>query len=131
MGKENEKQSEEKRDRDENGHFLPGHSIQSPGRPKGSVSIVEKLKRKLEEVPQGEKKQYADLLVEQWVKEALEKEDFNALKEIVRYIDGMPKATSDIDITSLGDKINSVNVAIVDHDGDDQSDEAVQVDSDK
>lgn len=54
-----------------------------------------------------------------------------AVKEFFDRFYGKPNQASQVDVTSLGDKISSVNVAIVDHDGDDQSDEAVQVDSDK
>lgn len=32
--------ADKRADRDANGHFLPGHSITSPGRPKGSLDFV-------------------------------------------------------------------------------------------
>ena len=48
---ENDIQSEQNADRDKDGHFLPGHGVKSPGRPKGSVSIRDRIRQMLEDDP--------------------------------------------------------------------------------
>lgn len=112
----------EKRDLlDENGKFKKGNPG-GPGRPQGSLSIVQRLRKKLDEFPKGEEKKYADLVVERWLNEALVTGDFKALREIVRYIDGMPKQKTDI--TSDGEKINRVEISIVDPEGKDDGEDS-------
>ena len=69
-----------------------GESGNPKGRPKGSVSIVAKIKQKFEENPE---------YFEQYVAEVLE--DDKLRKEIIQQLDGKPHQTQDI--TSGGEKI--------------------------
>jgi len=85
------------------------------GRPKGSLglSLSYMLKRKLEEVPEGEKRNYAELLIDTVLNKALIEKDFNSLKMLWNYIEGLPVAkqeilmnTNEIDDPSIRDRIN-------------------------
>lgn len=62
--------------------FKPGVSGNPAGRPKGSVSIVTRIKQKFEENPE-----YFD----EWVNKLLEDPKLRA--EVMRQIDGSPKQT--------------------------------------
>lgn len=94
--------------RDEKGKWKKGVSGNPDGRPQGTLSLVALLKKKLEEVPKGEKKSYADMFIDRWVSEALENGDFAALKEAVRYVDGMPKQS--VDHTTKGEKLQNITI---------------------
>lgn len=48
---ENDLNIEKKADRDEQGHFLEGHSVISPGRPKGRFSLTTQIINRLQENP--------------------------------------------------------------------------------
>ena len=61
------------------------------GRPKGSYSLVTILKKKLAKAIKKGGKEAGEELVDIWISKAKTDRDFNALKEIVRYTDGMPK----------------------------------------
>ncbi len=69
--------------------FLPGNP--GGGRPKGSVSIVSLLKKKLQEKAKNSDKTYADLLVQEMLDNALIDHNANQIKTILQYVDGTPK----------------------------------------
>ena len=78
------------------GKFTEGNP--GGGRPKGSVSIVELIKKKLEEVAElkndpKNKKTYAELLVTKMFSKALIDGDTTMLKDITDRIDGKPNQT--------------------------------------
>ena len=73
-----------------------GKSGNINGRPPGTYSLVTILKKKLAEAVSKGGKEAGEELVELWLKKARTEKDFNALKEIVRYVDGMPKQSTDI-----------------------------------
>jgi len=79
--------------RNEKGQFVEGQSGnptgEGAGRPKGTYSMVTILKRKLAEVIKEKGIEKGEELVDVWIKKG--GEEFEALKEIVRYTDGMPK----------------------------------------
>lgn len=77
--------------RDEQGRFVPGFSGNPQGRPKGSVSIVGEIKRKLQEVPEGQQKTYLELLVNRILKAAIQDGNDQQIKNILQYVEGMPK----------------------------------------
>jgi hypothetical protein len=79
-----------------------------PGRPEGAYSLVAILKRKLAEAVKKGGKEAGEELVELWVEKAKKEKAFDALKEIVRYVDGMPKQTTDI--TSGGKPIPIIDL---------------------
>lgn len=73
------------------------------GRPLGSVSITEAIKRKLLEVfpatgsdKNKEKKLYLDKLVERILENGIQNGETKTQKDIWNYMDGQPKATIDI-----------------------------------
>ena len=72
-------ETEENRIRDEKGLFMkdnPG----GPGRPKGSYSIVELIKKKLQEIPEGKEKTYGEYFVEQIMKKSVIEGDVSMMK---------------------------------------------------
>jgi len=75
--------------RDSNGQFLPGES----GNPSGRrvISIVDIIKRELQEIPEGEKENLATLMVRKYLQHAYETCDGVALRDIIDRIDGKPR----------------------------------------
>jgi len=95
--KEEPKKNGTKRiDRDEKGRFIQGNP--GGGRPKGSVSVVEAIKRKLKEIPKDSKKSYLEYLTDALFSKAIKDKDINAIKDIINRVDGMPKQTIDQNI---------------------------------
>lgn len=70
--------------------------INREGRPKGSISIVSALKRKLEEVPEGKTKTYMEYLVDQVMKKTVIEGDVTMMKDIINRVDGMPQQRTDV-----------------------------------
>jgi len=83
--------------------WKPGESGNPNGRPKGSVSVVDAIKRKLCDVNPENKKTYLDTLIEKLFKKAIDDEDVTMIKDIINRIDGLPQG-------STGD--TNVNVVI-------------------
>lgn len=69
----------------ETGKFIPGNP--GGGRPKGSISVIGKIKKKFEENPE-----YFD----EWVDELLK--DAGNRRAVMEQIDGRPKQSVDMDI---------------------------------
>ena len=76
-----------------------------PGRPKGSYSLVEAIRRKLEEIPEGKDKTYGEYFIEQVMKKTVIDGDVPMMRDILNRVDGMPQQK--VDMTTLGDKIQS------------------------
>lgn len=76
--------------------FKKGQSGNVDGRPVGSVSFTSLLKKKLGEIPEGQKKTYLELLVNAILKKAIVDGDPQMIKTIWNYVDGMPKQGIDI-----------------------------------
>ena len=76
--------------RDNKGRFTQGNTY-GPGRPEGSVSIVGELRKKLLEVPEGQKITYLEALTRKILKKAITDEDVNMIKDLINRMDGMPK----------------------------------------
>jgi len=72
-----------------------GESGNPAGRPAGSVSITAEIKRKLQEVPDGQQKSYLELLINRILKQAVVDGNEQMIKQIWSYIDGTPKPASD------------------------------------
>ena len=93
--------------RNEKGQIIKG-TANPYGRPKGSgISITTELKRKLEEVPEGQKANYLQLLIQRIVKQAIVDGDQQMIKNIWNYVDGMPKQTMGFD-----DDVHEVKITI-------------------
>ena len=84
--------------------FQPGQSGNPSGRPKGAVSLVHLLRAKLAEVPEGQRKTYAQGIVDSTIKDALAG-DSAARKLVWSYIEGDPK--QHIDVTTNGESLNN------------------------
>lgn len=96
--------------RDDKGRFVLGHPNIGAGRPKGSVSIIGKIKKIFEEDPE-----YFD----EYVAEILK--DTKLRQEIIRQIDGAPQQNTDI--TSGGKPIpiyGGQSVSVPGHDSDEE-----------
>ena len=78
----------------ETGKFVKGNP--GGGRPKGSISVVSAIKKKLEECPEGKEKTYLHYLVEKIMKKAIVDDDVSMIKDIINRVDGMPKESVDV-----------------------------------
>lgn len=85
------------------GKFVKGNP--GGGRPPGSVSIVEGIKRKLLEIEPANKKTYLELFLSKLFLKAIKEGNEQLMKDMINRVDGMPKQS--VDMTSLGDKITS------------------------
>lgn len=74
-------------ERDDSGRWLPGHSPNPSGRPRGSVSITAALKRELEREIEG--RTCAERIAARLVELALEG-NLRAIQECLTRCDGMP-----------------------------------------
>lgn len=90
--------SENKPERAENGQLLPGNTANPNGRPKGSYSIVEMIKKKLKEIPEGKDKTYAEYFIEQVMKKTVVEGDVTMMRDVINRIDGMPKQHIDTNV---------------------------------
>ena len=73
-----------------------GQSGNPAGRPVGSISITSMIKKKLEEVPEGQKKTYLEILVSKILQRAIVEGDPQMIKTIWSYTDGQPRQGIDI-----------------------------------
>lgn len=82
--------------------FEPGQSGNPKGRPPGSVSITAEIKKKLQEIPEGQQKSYLELLINRILKQAVVDGNEQMIKQIWSYVDGAPKTSKDSDNTNDG-----------------------------
>jgi hypothetical protein len=69
--------------------FDPRRNLE--GRPQGSVSIVESLKRKLSEIEPESKRTYLDLFMETYLRKTIKGGDSKLIVDYINRVDGMPK----------------------------------------
>ena len=83
--------------RDEQGRFLPGNPG-GPGRPKGKLSLMAIIERKLEEIPEGEERTRAEKIIERYLDAILagEAPDGVAIRHLVEMFDGKPTQRNEI-----------------------------------
>ena|SRR3990167_10020696 len=89
----------------ETGKFVPGNP--GGGRPPGSgLSITTEVKKKLAEVPAGQKATYLSLLINRIMKQAIQDGDQQMITRIWNYVDGMPtqKMEHEADISIIIDQ---------------------------
>jgi hypothetical protein len=63
-------------------------NINREGRPPGSFSIVQMIKEKLQEIPDGQKETYAQLMVKKYFHKALVEGDDKILRDLIDRVDG-------------------------------------------
>lgn len=88
--------------------FMPGVSGNPNGRPEGSVSIVEGIKRKLMEIEPINKKTYLDLLLNTYFKNAIKDGDTGLIRDMINRVDGMPLQKQEF-TGDTGIKVNIVD----------------------
>lgn len=95
----------------ENGQFAPGASGNPGGRPKGSISLVKILREKLEEIAPGQKKTYAERLVDKLLTTALSLNgDLRAIQDVIDRVDGkavQSVITTKVDPNVILDKLDN------------------------
>jgi hypothetical protein len=92
--------------RDEKGRFPKGVSGNPNGRPKGTLSLVSLLKKKLESIAPNSQKTWAELFVDKMFFTAInDKGDSALMRDIVNRIDGMPKQNIGFGLEDAIDKI--------------------------
>lgn len=91
--------------------FKKGQSGNPHGRPEGSVSIVEGIKRKLMEIEPENKKTYLELFLNSYFRKAIKDKDSQLMRDLVNRIDGMPKQSTDI--TSGGKELTPILVKFI------------------
>ena len=74
----------------EDHQWKKGESGNPNGRPAGSVSITAEIKKKLQEIPDGQQKSYLELLINRILKQAVVDGNEQMIKQIWSYIDGPP-----------------------------------------
>lgn len=87
------------------GKFVKGNP--GGGRPPGSVSIVEGIKKKLLEIEPVNKKTYLEMLLSKLFLKAIKEGDTTLIKDMINRVDGMPKQ----EIDAKGD----INIHIKDY----------------
>ena len=109
--KKNKKPDKNRKDqaiRDEKGRWKPGVSGNEDGRPEGSgqpFSLKVMLEKEIQKCPEGQdKKSFALLLIVRMLRQAIQEGDFQMIKLIWNYLEGMPKESTDI--TTKGESIN-------------------------
>lgn len=87
---------QQENNRNPDGTFKEGFSGNPNGRPKGTISLKTLIQRKIEEIPIGQTKAWADQLVEGLLEKAVVEKDVAAYKLIMNYVDGMPLQTHEV-----------------------------------
>jgi|TARA_Y100000310_G_scaffold333028_1_gene409751 hypothetical protein len=109
LNKKPENTSDSKPKRDKKGRLLPGNSGNLKGKPKGSISLIAILKKRLNVCPKGQnKKTYAAMIIDKMILEAMRSGDVNMLRLIFSYVEGMPKQSLDINDPAKVELIKSL-----------------------
>lgn len=73
-----------------------GQSGNPKGRPVGSVSIVEGIKKKLLEIEPENKKTYLELFLTRYFRKAIKDGDVGLIRDMINRIDGMPTQRNEL-----------------------------------
>jgi len=76
------------------GKFIKGNP--GGGRPEGSISIVEGIKRKLMEIEPENKKTYLELFLNSYFRKAIKEKDPQIMKDFINRVDGMPLQKNEV-----------------------------------
>lgn len=97
-----------------------GPSPNPNGRPKGTVSIVEAIRRRLlKEIPSGsnkEKRILLDKIVDVYFEKAIRDKDVTTLRDMIDRVDGKPLQKSDV--TTGGEKLAELKINYITPDAD-------------
>lgn len=85
--------------RNPDGTFAKGYAG-GPGRPKGSLSLVQLIKERLEMVGPDQKRTIAEHFIDNILQDALDGKDL-PIKIIMQYVEGMPKQAVEVDNKGL------------------------------
>lgn len=89
------------------GHkWKKGESGNPNGRPVGSVSIVEGIRKKLQEIEPLNQKTFLELFLAQLFHKAIKEGNEQLMRDMINRVDGMPKQTNDI--TSNGQTLKGL-----------------------
>lgn len=90
--------------------WKPGQSGNPNGRPPGTLSLITILKQKLSDIHEGTNKTNAELLVDRVLKSAIADANDQQIKNILQYIEGMPKQSiehsGEVAVPILGSRSN-------------------------
>ena len=78
--------------------FKKGQSGNPAGRPAGTVSVVAELKKKLQEIPDGQKKTYLEIFVMKIFKKSMQDEDVTMMRDLIDRVDGKPEQSTNINL---------------------------------
>ena len=92
--------------------FKKGQSGNPKGRPPGSVSITTEIKKRLQEMPNGQKKTYLELLISRILKLGVVDGNEQMIKIIWNYVDGMPNQLLEADINVVTSEANKAKEAL-------------------
>ena len=92
--------------------FKKGQSGNPKGRPPGSVSITTEIKKRLQEMPNGQKKTYLELLISRILKLGVVDGNEQMIKIIWNYVDGMPNQLLEADINVVTAEANKAKDAL-------------------
>lgn len=84
--------------RNPDGTFAVGNPG-GPGRPDGSVSIVEAIRRKLKEIPDGEQRTWLEKFLTTLFEEAIEKKNDKLIRDMIDRVDGKPDQKQTVEHT--------------------------------
>lgn len=83
-----------------------GQSGNPNGRPKGTLSVVEAIRSKLKECPEGQNKTYLELLIARYFKKAIQDGDTRLITDIIDRVDGKPTQKIETRFTDLDGEID-------------------------
>ena len=92
--------------------FKKGQSGNPKGRPAGSISITTEIKKRLQEMPNGQKKTYLELLISRILKLGVVDGNEQMIKIIWNYVDGMPNQLLEADINVVTSEANKAKEAL-------------------
>jgi hypothetical protein len=87
-----------------NPNWKKGKSGNPNGRPVGSFSVVEAIKRKLQEINPADQRTWLESLIETIFQKSVIDKDTTMIKEMITRIDGLP--VQHIDATTNGQSLN-------------------------
>lgn len=83
-------------------------NINRNGRPKGSLSITAEIKKKLEEIPEGEEKTNLEQLIDIIINRAVKEGDDKMVDRLWKFVDGLPKQSIDAKVDLPGTLIQLI-----------------------